>query len=784
MKLYKNAKRRLSAFLSFCLTITVIAGLVGCGQGKNDTNSKTQKAGTAMGRYLEEDVPLPENLMCIDTMKILDDGSLALIYQDSNSLFHFTKSSDKGQTWKEDSLLAELMGLPYDTKNGDHIYKTAIAKDGSIFVGTFIEEDEDSNDFHMEYYYRSPEGKTKTLDIANIINSSIISDSQFGDNGNLFLNAVRNSVLEINPQDGSLVHSYEKGSSVSFMGISGKNLVLVTENTVHYYDIETGNPLDTGEPLTKQITSKESNLQNNTSSSVPILFLSGDENDSIFYLDHDGMYRYSFGGSVIEQVIDGTLNSIGSPETGFTSAVRDKDSFYISSSDFSSGDLLGKLYRYVYSKDTPAVPDTELKIYSLKDNSFIRQVAAIFQKKYPEIYLNLETGMSGNDAVTSTDALKTLNTEIMAGKGPDIIILDGIPQDTYIEKGMLEDLSAILKDAKLLENIQNAYTQKDGSIYTMPVKFGIPMIIGHKKDIDVITDLKSMANVIESHKKEYGINKNLTYTLPLSTNFGPQMLLENLEDSCSAAWIKEDGTLDRILIKDFLEQAGRIYQAGAKGFQEIGEQYGDDFLNRDWGGYDRTLGMAYSSTMVMNNTFLLSAGAIYSLMDIAEIDSVQNLDSSITKKIWNGQAQNCFVPVNVVGISSKSSEKEAAEKFISFLFSDEGQQITKFGGFPVTKSLYDKDEYWDQGEAGTVLQSHSSYNAKSGIEEFFETKAPTKKVVRQFLDLGKTLTTPIADNEIILNAVTDAGIQYLNGEISLDEATNSVIQEVNLYLSE
>lgn len=783
MKPYKNVKRRISVFLSFCLTLTVIASLAGCGNGKTDTNSKTQKTRTAMGRYLEEDVPLPENLMCINTMKLLDDGSLTLIYQDKNSLSHFTKSSDKGQTWKEDSLLAELMGLPYDTENGDHIYKTAIAKNGSIFVGTFI-EDEDSNDFHMEYHYRSPEGKTKTLDIADTINSTIISDSQFGDNGNLFFNATGNGIREINPSDGTLVHSYEKGSSVSFMGMSKKNLVLITDDTVHYYDIETGKPLDTGEPLTQQITSEESNLQNGSSSSVPILFLPGDEDDSIFYLDHDGMYRYSFNGSVIEQIIDGSLNSIGSPGTGFTSAVKDENSFYISSSDYSSGDLLGKLYRYVYSKDTPAVPDTELKVYSLKDNSFIRQAAAIFQKKYPEIYLNLETGMSGKDAVTSTDALKTLNTEIMAGKGPDILILDGIPQDTYIEKGMLEDLSNILKDTNLLENIQNAYTQKDGNIYTMPVKFGIPMILGHKKDMDVITDLKSMANVIESHKKEYGINKNLSYTLPLSTYFGPQMLLENLEDSCSAAWLKEDGTLDEALIKDFLEQAGRIYQSGAKGFQEIGEQYGDDFLNREWEGYDRTLSMAYSSSLVMNNMFLLSAGAIYSPMDIAEIDSVQNLDSSITKKIWNGQAQNCFVPVNVVGISSKSSEKEAAEKFISFLFSDEGQQITKFDGFPVTKNLYDKDDYWKQGEAGTVLSSHSSYNAKTGIEEYFETKAPTQEVVRKFLALGKTLTTPIADNEIILSAVTDAGIRYLNGEISLDEATNSVIREVNLYLSE
>ena len=120
--------------------------------------------------------------------------------------------------------------------------------------------------------------------------------------------------------------------------------------------------------------------------------------------------------------------------------------------------------------------NTELTVYSLKDNDFIKQAAVLFQKKYPDVYVNIETGMSGDDSVTDTDALKVLNTEIMAGTGPDVLLLDGISEDTYIEKGMLEDLSGVLKDTDILSNIKDAYTKEDGSIYTMPVKFGIPMI--------------------------------------------------------------------------------------------------------------------------------------------------------------------------------------------------------------------------------------------------------------------------------------------------------------------
>lgn len=139
---------------------------------------------------------------------------------------------------------------------------------------------------------------------------------------------------------------------------------------------------------------------------------------------------------MVEQVIDGNLNRISSPDISLVSMVRDKDgNFYLAVQD-SSADMgrTGKILKYAYSPDTPATPDTELTVYSLTDNTYIRQVAALFQKKYPDIYLNLEIGITDEEAVTSTDALKNLNTEIMAGNGPDVLVMDGIPSDTYVEK--------------------------------------------------------------------------------------------------------------------------------------------------------------------------------------------------------------------------------------------------------------------------------------------------------------------------------------------------------------
>lgn len=57
------------------------------------------------------------------------------------------------------------------------------------------------------------------------------------------------------------------------------------------------------------------------------------------------------------------------------------------------------------------------------------------------IYYNY--GISQDSPITENDAIKTLNTEIKANKGPDIFILDNLPMDSYISQGYLEDISDI-----------------------------------------------------------------------------------------------------------------------------------------------------------------------------------------------------------------------------------------------------------------------------------------------------------------------------------------------------
>ena len=154
-------------------------------------------------------------------------------------------------------------------------------------------------------------------------------------------------------------------------------LFTIQDQTLHGYDLDTGKPLDNISALTEQIQSDEQDVNWTTTSSFPLMFLKGDEDNSLFYIDHTGVYRYVLGGSTVEQIIDGSLNSLSSPDTGTVAWGQDSDgNFYVGC---NAGEDI-RIYSYVYSKDTPTTPDTELTVYSLKDSNFIKQAAVLFQK--------------------------------------------------------------------------------------------------------------------------------------------------------------------------------------------------------------------------------------------------------------------------------------------------------------------------------------------------------------------------------------------------------------------
>ena len=78
----------------------------------------------------------------------------------------------------------------------------------------------------------------------------------------------------------------------------------------------------------------------------------------------------------------------------------------------------------------------KLTIYMLNDNQNVRDAIACYAAAAPDVEINIEVGVPDYDTTVS-DALKKLNTRLLAGNGPDLILMDYIRSESYMQSGQL-----------------------------------------------------------------------------------------------------------------------------------------------------------------------------------------------------------------------------------------------------------------------------------------------------------------------------------------------------------
>nr|WP_317364796.1 extracellular solute-binding protein [uncultured Blautia sp.] len=751
---------------------TVVYGLltvmaVGCVGAKAYPVMAQEKEGTA-GRYMEKEILLPET-GCVSAEEIcfLEDGTFRAVYRDQDALLKIADSRDGGNTWTDPRDLHKEL---FPGEKMKEPVSAALCSDGGIFSLWYGED---------AAYYQSADGEKREIPLAEYAGNGMeIYDAAFTASGSVILMG-QDAIYEISVKDGSLLRTYEKGNTILDFGIVGNRLVVFVNDTIHYYDTETGEPLTDEPVLTEELCLKKDQSETETASSHSVVMTGSDE-DGILYVNRGGMYLYYPGGTMVEQLFEGQETSVGLPETGLMDVETDEEGrVYLAASDVSSEKPKGKIYCYQFDGEA-SVAETELEIYTLLTDPYIEQAAVMFQKEHPEIRIEIQEGMTGKDGVTATDAIKNLNTEIMAGEGPDVMLLDGLLEEDYIEKGMLEDISGIVESAGILENIRDVYTEEDGAVYRMPLRFGIPMIAGKAEDVDMVDDLASLKDMVKKHKADFFPGFFSAYKARV-----PQILLTSLFELSSPSWMKKDGRVDEEKVREFLELTYEIYHAD-KEYEGYAEDTSDSEEKATrW--YEKNRRQEASPVMDLllmgAEKQLFSYGYLFSLDHVFLMNTMETENPEFTHRLFNGQEKNCFAPELILGISAAAREKEAAQMFVEFLFSEEQQKNGKEAGFPVRKSVYESDEYWELGREGSFEgASSATYNGE--MTELIDVLHSSDSQLKEIRELGKTLTTPVGRNRVLLDAVKKAGVPYLKNETDLDQAVRETISQVNLYLSE
>ncbi|WP_195986800.1 extracellular solute-binding protein, partial [Clostridium sp. D53t1_180928_C8] len=400
----------------------------------------------------------------------------------------------------------------------------------------------------------------------------------------------------------------------------------------------------------------------------------------------------------------------------------------------------------------------EFVIYSLYENETIENYVLNFKESYSNISFEYRYGISENNDINENDAILALNIELLNGKGPDILFLDYLNTDSYIEKEILENLNDIVDKNKenLFDNIIMEY-EKDGNIYSIPTAFSIPIIIG--QDVSDIKDLNSLILKCEENINDEEIILNIS---------SAEEVVDTFYDSISTNILRADKSLNVEAIKDSLNKLKKIYDLTVTNLSDYEEEIIKD--NRQY--IDNFLAL-----YLVHKNADINISNINSYNDILFLSGVKN-QYNCEYSVWNNNNESYFKAKNIISVNSNSKNKDIAKEFVNSILNG-GFYNTELSNLSVNKdvlknNLYEIKDY----DSGVVIMD------ENGEGDSLESIKLTENDIENITNYISSLNKVINSNSIILERVKNEFISYIKGDINIEEAINKINDNLEIYLSE
>lgn len=732
----------------------------GTGQGDAEDNN-------GMGRYVESTVLECEYWDRVET-QTLDDGRIVFV----NSMTgRKMVSKDKGNTWEVEE------GEAFAAFTQEHYpVSTAIAKDGTLAL-VCMEKPEGSEEYVYNLYIYNTDDTSRQIPFEQPDADSYLSDVQFDGQGNLYAYASGcRYVYKVDVNEGTAEKLIELQDSCWRMQCAKNILMLVSNEELFLYDLEKKSFI-VDETLNNFVAETFKDLSWTGAGYINYSFLG--EDNTIYIAGEKGLYRHVIGGSAVEQVIDGGLSSLGAPSHGIMAmTVNDQNEFLTAYND-------NKIVKFTYDASVSTVPNDKITVYSLTDDDMVRQTISAYQAQYPDFYIEYQIGMD-EGGITREDALKKLNTLLLGGSGPDVIMMDGMDIGTYAKKGVLMELTDIVDEVDQEEGLYRNLIENlkiDDKIYAVPTVFAVPVVIGHKDYVDNISDYKSLADMMEKAREEYP-DKNLLTVCSASG------IMKRTAAICAPSWKDGKGQLDTQKVKEYLEQTKRIYDVQMNGTpEEQIKMYSQYYMTA---GEDGESYEDYKYFMMLNDTTYLAKecpfayGLIltaYTYQMMLSAPRVEGFDDTVFK-VLDGQSSNVYRPLSIAGINTATKNPDAAKQFLRMMLGTTVQGTMEFG-VPVNKKALAAMYAYDESELGEDGAQYSmSVSDADGLAFGYNIYPVDQEGIAQFEQWIAALDTPYLSDAVLEAAVYKQGAKYLEGKLDIDAAVKEIADSVEIYLYE
>lgn len=493
--------------------------------------------------------------------------------------------------------------------------------------------------------------------------------------------------------------------------------------------------------------------------------LAADPLAEMLYTEGEGIVKYCVEKDETTHAINGeVLNSfidtINEPITGL--AVQGENIVVCTAGKSGSESNLYFLQKEQTKKTekdkTGTGKNTVLKIYSLKENSMIRSSLAFFRREHTDISINYTVGYTGEDGFSVSDAIRKLNTEIMADEGPDIIVLDNLPVEEYISKGVLEPVTDIVNEKKdeIFFNMIEGYN-KESEIFCVPTTFRIPVIIGNS---EVVSAESSKAVIDQMEQQESPVLTRQDFPYAAMYMF------------VTSDMVEKDGMNEEKLTA-YYNDLLRLKEMGNVTDKIVGES--DYSMNQTVDIFP------YGESDVPSDIYFGEAKA--GVGQIAYADSYIKLNSArkqadIQFDYLNKSGGNYYIPTEVLGINSRSSYKDAAKEFLSLYLTEEVQNTNTMGFSINRNSMRNSAAVTDSPQYYSTI--YKNLEDTSGLDLYTLSTDEFNELL-QFVELADT---PVRVDAVVTETVMEQADKILYEGLDVQTAVQTVCDKINLYLKE
>ena len=769
-------RKILNRFVAVTMTLCMGIGVCGC-SGSKDTqdNSYDIKHGDDQYFVMNHYQISGGNLL---DMAYVDDEAV-ILSNDNGSLKYLTGNADS-DIWDE-NIIDDID----ESKDKAYVSAACIDIDGTVYSAVYsynMENNEivDGSTEIRRYDAAEEQNLSEKYDVVlEGIGNEITGMYHVKDDDSYYL--LTSDGLVKYDGSGKLIAQYDESNSRDFV-VADKIYLLADQKMVELDSelnviSESSEIYDSlKEDIDETIAKEDSNYSNGKK------ILKTDSEDDLYILTDRALYKKQVDSKAITMLLDDT--------DGYENSTNTIVQFVLCGDRYITIDSEHNVSVYAVNDGTVTVVEKqEITLWSLRYGPFVEQAVDTFNNISNSITVKYEYGVSDDNGVTIKDAVNALNTELLAGKGPDVILTDGLNINSYIDNGAFLDLADLEMEIQkkynnCLDKVMDTYRVGD-KVYAIPARMTFQAVIEPDDisgSLNYISDFQGYIDNSEVPKEGNDLDM-CDWTL-LFEAFYPQYVNDFIKDE----------SFDTEIFKTFLDELHTLWKTlESRTPEERYTEWENDKI--EWEGYERQFGRRivplvdyeYSgqSVSVGSIEYLDTIKAVYGFR-INKDDGIHYIKDDHTFRALVHDGNTLYTPIETVAINSNTENTDEAKAFVMEMFAKELQFLYVSDpyyimGLPVNLDAIPYEDYVLSDGGKTTPGTGQEYGGYwSGYNSIFEEDDD----LNACFEILKGLDTPVNDDIQVRNIIEEGIDDYMNDKKSLDDTVKDIDNQLGIYFSE